>query len=103
MATNTDPFELYGYRVSYARKKANDFQLIKDLANYYDRAFFSSSEVKSERRKLEINYNLYNGRTPTLQEYKDTFTQYAYGDDLKYSDMVANYEQIEHHPIRSDR
>lgn len=93
-----DPFDGYGYRISWSRKKANDFQWAKDMADYYD-AYYSTSQTKEERRKLKINYDLFNGRNPSLEEYRNFFSQYNYGDDAKYTDMISNFDQIEHHPI----
>lgn len=94
----SDPFDSLGFRVSYARKKANDYEYIKELADYYDH-FYTPLQVKEERNRLRINYDLYNGRNPALDDYKTVFSQYNFGDEAKYTEALAHYDQIEHHPI----
>lgn len=95
---NIDPFDGYGFRLSWAKKKANDFQWAKDMADFYD-GFYSFRERQEDKRRLKINYDLFNGRSPNLEEYRNFFSQYNYGEDGKYSEMIAQYDQIEHHPI----
>lgn len=95
---NSDPFNDFGYRLSLARKKANDYEWAKQMADYYD-TFYSPNFLKEERNRLRINYDLYNGRNPALEDYRSVFSQYNFGDEAQYTDAIGHYDQIEHHPI----
>ena len=56
---NIDPFDGYGFRLSWTKKKANDYQWAKDMADFYD-GFFSFRERQDDKRRLKINYDLFN-------------------------------------------
>lgn len=94
----SDPFDRFGYRVPYSKKIANDFKWAKEMADHYD-AFYSPAFVKDERTKMKMNYDLYNGRNPTLDDYKGFFSTFNYGNDAMYTNGIQHFDQIEHHPI----
>lgn len=97
--TNMGVFK-YTHRLSYAKKKSNDFRWVEEMADYYD--FYYSQNYHEERRKrLKINYDLYNGRAPDLNDYADKYHNhnYSYTGENGHHEVVVGYENIEHHPI----
>ena len=94
----SDPFDRFGYRVSYSKKIANNYRWAREMADYYD-AFYSPAFIKDERSKMKMNYDLYNGRNPTLDDYKGFTNSFNYGNDAMYTNGIQHFDQIEHHPI----
>lgn len=81
-------------RISYAKKKANDFAWAEKVADFYD--YYYGNYYDSERiKRLKMNYNLYNGRgEDAMKEYYS-----GYGADLEIEGVEGGFDNVQHHPL----
>lgn len=90
----------YTHRIPYSKKMSNDGEWVEEMADYYD--FYYSRDFYDERQaKLKINYDLYNGRAPDLNDYlnKHHTSRHNFHHNGEDHELVTGYEDIEHHPI----
>ncbi len=80
-------------QVSYNKKKANDFARQKDLLLFYDTYYDREKEI-NERQKLQVNYDLYNGRLD-VEMYDDPICFEIEGESIKFDNgAVTHYPLI---------
>jgi len=94
---NNDIFSnsyIFNQRISWDKKKANDFEWAEKCAEYIDN-MYSPLNDKDRSERLNMNYQLYNGHG---EEAMKSF----HGEDhseLLEEGITAGYEGIQHHPI----
>lgn len=81
-------------RLSWAKKKARNFEWAERTADFYD--FYYGYYYDSERlARLKINYNLYNGRgEEAMGAYRPEFD-----NDLMDEGIISGYDDIQYHPL----
>ena len=89
---------MYNQRVSYSKKKANDFEWVERMADYYD--FYYNNHYRDDERikNMKLNYALYNGRG------EDAFKSYQPGwgtDVVSELGFDGGFEHVQHFDIIS--
>lgn len=81
-------------RLSWAKKKAYDFRIIEEIADYYDcyRGQYSDTEYID---KLKVNYDLFAGRG---KQAMDAY-HLDYGADLFSEGLMSGYDTPQHYPV----
>lgn len=104
MSTKRNPYALPDYtvsdmgypyeRLSWSRKKANDFKWVEKVADFYD--FYRGNYRDDEYiQKLITNYNLLAGRgEEAMKAY-----HVNYGVDLELEGLTTGYDAIQHYPV----
>lgn len=94
-STNTLPDVGYPLqRLSWAKKKARDFEWAERCADFYDH-YYGYYYDSYRMRKLKMNYNLYNGRG---EEAMKSYTP-SLGEDLMEEGLEAGYDNVQHLPL----
>jgi hypothetical protein len=81
-------------RVSYKKKAANSFKRQKDLADYYD-TFYGDFRNADDIEKMQINYDLYNGRLD--EKLYDAPISFTAGNE----EVFLEQNEINHYPFIS--
>lgn len=81
-------------RLSWAKKKAHDFEWAERCADFYD--YYYGNYYDNERvTRLKMNYNLFNGRgDEAMAEYEQDF-----GYMLQEEGIDGGFGDIQHHPL----
>lgn len=88
----------YTHRVSWAKKKANNFRWVEEMGDYYD--FYHGENEKSKRlNDILMNYDLYNGRGSMKKYNSDPVFFWNIGDEGDYMDV--SHLNVQHHDIIS--
>lgn len=87
--------DILSQRISWKQKKANDFEWAKKCINYVDTLYYPYKD-KSRLRRLQMNYDLYNGMGEKAM--KDYSSEEAM-QELAEEGIMAGYENIQHHPV----
>lgn len=88
---------MYNQRVSYSKKKANDFEWVEKMTDYYD---YYYNVYRDEKRvsNMKLNYELYNGRgLDAMKEYAP-----GYGNPMLAEEGIGGgFEDVQHFDIIS--
>lgn len=98
--SHVDPL-LYAQRLSYAKKKANDFEWGKQVADSIDFEAFPTNRTQEISHRLE-NYALWNGQgTKSLTVDMSEMANTKLFSDEEKGDVASAYTRIQHFDVIS--
>lgn len=89
--------DYFTQRKTFAQKSKNNFEWAERMADYYDYFVNGSGGTNKKNEKLKLNYELFNGRAPTMMDYQDDFTKGI----LQEEGIELGNETVKHHDVIS--
>jgi hypothetical protein len=81
-------------RLSWDKKKANDFEWVENCADYYD--YYHGSHYSKKRiERLKLNYNLYNGRGEEAMSHYSSMHIPDEDEEIFIEDNVRHHSVID--------